>query len=395
MPRNNRFQHQQYQCDPRTSDVQLLQPRTPPAVPLEDYRRRMQAVGDAYRRADVRAIYLVHGTFVGADALGIIREIARVSRTAGARLRRLQKQLADSITDDAGNYTVEFAEEFASRINVGGGRQIPVRLFSWSSENLHIGRADGAVHLIDELASREELRGGRVLLWGHSHGGNVFALVTNLLQADAATQHRFFHAARSYFRWPLAGKVDLPVWTRVRELLARHDNPLAELALDMVTFGTPVRYGWEVNGRANLLHLVNHRPIPGKPVGRAVFPPEIDDLLSARYGDYVQQLGIAGTNFTPAAWSWRAWLAEVRLGRLLQAGIRKRDLLTRLKAGIRAHEDGTTLLVDYGPAEGHVGQHYVGHAIYTRLEWLLFHAEEVARRFYQLTASTSPEDLEQ
>ena len=45
-------------------------------------------------------------------------------------------------------------------------------------------------------------------------------------------------------------------------------------------------------------------------------------------------------------------------------------------------EEGTSLLVDYGPAQGHIAQHFAGHAVYTRPEWMLFHAEEVTRRFY-------------
>jgi len=34
----------------------------------------MQAVGQALRAADVRTIYLVHGSFVGPDALGLFRK---------------------------------------------------------------------------------------------------------------------------------------------------------------------------------------------------------------------------------------------------------------------------------------------------------------------------------
>lgn len=71
----------------------------------------MQAVGRAYRAAEVRAIYLIHGSFVGADAFGLFREVARVSSAAAKPLRRLQKQLLDALTQDAGNYTVEFAKE--------------------------------------------------------------------------------------------------------------------------------------------------------------------------------------------------------------------------------------------------------------------------------------------
>ncbi|MBP90639.1 MAG: hypothetical protein CMJ64_28670 [Planctomycetaceae bacterium] len=349
----------------------------------------MAAVGEAFRQADVRAIYLLHGTFVGADAFGLLREVARVSQKAAEPLKRLQKQLLDAIAKDAGNFTREYADTFADAINTGLEAVIPVRLFHWSSENHHIGRCDGAVRLADELASHEELRGGRALFWGHSHGGNVLALLTNLIGADHSALDRFFRAARSYYRWPVAGKVDMPAWPRVQELLKCERHMLQDIQYDYVTLGTPIRYGWNVGDETKLLHFVNHKPIEDLPTDRAAFPPDWDDLLHARYGDYIQQLAIAGTNFTPAAWAWRAWLADIRLDRLLQAGVRKRDLLERLRAGIRAHDEGQTLLVDYGPSEGHIGQHLAGHAVYTRLDWLLFHAEQVAASFYANETATS------
>ena len=46
---------------------------------------------------------------------------------------------------------------------------------------------------------------GRVLLWGHSHAGNVLALVSNLLRADAAGVDRFFAAAAPFYRGRRAG----------------------------------------------------------------------------------------------------------------------------------------------------------------------------------------------
>ena len=97
----------------------------------------------------------------------------------------------------------------------------------------------------------------------------------------------------------------------------------------------------------------------------------------------MQQLGIAGTDAPPPIWAWRAWRAERRLARLLQPGILVRHTLVRLKLGVRLHDAGMNLLVDYGLPEGHVGQHLAGHAVYTRLAWLPFHFEEIARRFYQ------------
>jgi len=105
-------------------------------------------------------------------------------------------------------------------------------------------------------------------------------------------------------------------------------------------------------------------------------------VLTAADGDYVQQLGIAGTNVMPSPFAWRSWLADRRLNRLLQANLRRLELGKWFEAGTRVPAEGTTLLVDYGPGEGNIGRHLGGHAVYTCPEWLLFHAEEVARCFY-------------
>jgi len=347
----------------------------------------MSRVGAALQRANVRAIYLIHGTFVGVDAFGLIREVARVSNTAAEPLRRLEKYASNTITGDAGNFTPSYADEFARALRQENGGSIPVRLFTWSSENHHIGRADGTVRLADELASHAEFRDGRVLLWGHSHGGNVLALLTNLLANDRRTNARFFRAARPYYRWPYWGRVDMPVWRRVRRLLGHSDRPLSRVRVDVVTMGTPVRYGWDQGGCQKLLHFLHHRPRPGLTPHQAALPSTVEEVLNSSGGDYIQQLGIAGTNFAPPFWAWRDWLADVRLGRILQSGLPKQDLFGRLKQGVRAHDEGENLLVDYGPVKGHIGQHLFGHAVYTRTNWLLFHAEEVASRFYGMVAN--------
>ena len=70
----------------------------------------------------------------------------------------------------------------------------------------------------------------------------------------------------------------------------------------------------------------------------------------------------------------------MRLARLLQPGLRRRDLLSRLKTGQRVPDEGETLLVEY--PDSPAARQLAGHAIYTRLTWLPFHAAEVARRFY-------------
>jgi hypothetical protein len=342
----------------------------------------MQDVGSTLRAAGVGAVYLVHGTFVGPDALGLIAELARLFPSAAKAVRGAIKRLVNQLVQDAGNYTEEYARLFESAINGPGTTKIPVRLFIWSSENHHIGRADGAVRLIDRLETDHVNHGRRILLWGHSHAGNVFALATNLLAGNRETIDRFFGAAEVYYRWPIFGFVDIPVWRSVRELLSqppiRHERPL----LDVVTFGTPVRYGWDTAGYSRLLHFINHRPAEGLPEYLAPFPPTLDDVINAAGGDYVQQLGIAGTNVMPSLFAWRAWLADRRLNGLLQADTANADLVERFKAGAIVPEEGTTLLVDYGPPDGTIATHHAGHAVYTGTKWLLFHAEEVARQLY-------------
>jgi len=342
----------------------------------------------------VAAIYLVHGTFVGGDGLGFLREIARVWPAAGDVLRRLQKQTLDNITRDTGNFTPEFARQLQDAIQGNSADAIPVRLFHWSSENHHIGRADGAVRLLVELAEQIQptspghppslSAGDRIMIWGHSHGGNVLALLTNLLANDADTNDRFFRAARSYYCWPGTHRIDMPAWSRAMEVLSDLNHPLRTVQLDLVTMGTPVRYGWDTQGCATLLHFINHRCRPALPDHVASFPPLTEDILQATGGDLIQQCAIAGTNFAPSGWAWRARQADRRLALLLQPTMRKRDLLQRLRMGCRVHADGTNLLVDYKAGEGNIAEHVAGHAVYTRIPWIPFHLEAIARHAFGL-----------
>jgi hypothetical protein len=328
----------------------------------------MRAVGDALRAARVAAIYLVHGTFIGPDGLGLLAELSRVSPAMADAVRGVSKRVLDAIAGDAGNFTREYAAQFEELLNPHGTDRIPVRLFHWSSENNHLGRADGAVRLLDHLIQRQFPAGSRVLVWGHSHGGNVLALVTNLLGSELASRRAFFDRARLFFRCPLLRRIDLPEWARVQVALGADRPALADITLDVTTFGTPVRYGWDANGYGQLLHFVNHRPVAGKPEYQAPFPPTTADAL----------------HLAPPLGNWRAWWADRRLGRLLQAGCRSRELLTRWRLGVRVHDEGTNLLVDYGIRGESVVNHIFGHAVYTRREWLPYHAEETARRLYGL-----------
>jgi hypothetical protein len=382
MPTATQFWHQQYRSTAPTSPHHLLAPRAALADPADDGRRWTE-VARAYRAAGVSSIYLVQGGLPAADAAQLLGALARAFPLAAGALGRLRGELSRSASEQAPSYTGSFARGFERAINSAGGARIPVRLLEWSSENNHLGRADAAVRLVAQLASTDLERGGRVLLWAHGHAGNVLALLTQLLARDPQTADAFFSAAEVYYRWPLLGWIDIPLWRRVRGLLSEHSAAFANLPLDLVTFGTPVLYGWNHAGYRRLLHVVYHRPAAGLPVYQAPFPPAPERISKAADGDYVQQFGIAGTGVPPTPFAWRARLADRRLGRLLEAGLSADTSVERFRAGTRVAESGTTLLVDYGATRGTLADHRGGHAVYAQPEWLLFHAEETARRFYQ------------
>jgi hypothetical protein len=220
------------------------------------------------------------------------------------------------------------------------------------------------------------------MLWSHSHGGNALALLTNLLAADEPTRQEFFEAAGAFHNRSRPHRTHFPVWHRVEQILADPAHPLRGLALDVITFGTPVRYGWDTGGFNNLLHIINHRPHPKKPEHVAPYPPRFGKLLLGAEGDFIQHIGIAGTNLPPIPIAWRTFLADRRLGKLFQRDLAREWLRTRLRRGVRIHHEGTTLLMDYADPARSPHRHLFGHAPYTRSRWMALHCELIAEHFY-------------
>jgi hypothetical protein len=368
-------------------------------------------------QANVAAVYLIHGTFCGNDVLGVLTELARVAPQFSEQLRRLVKSSFDAVLGETGNFSHGFTQRMERSLSAGAGRTIPVRRFNWASPNTHVARADGAVRLIDELAgvaaqkdfpapSPSEGRAGeggapgtsdplapasppRILIWAHSHGGNVLALATNLLGGDAETRRAFFDAARPFFQTS-GGRVDFPVWQRVEQLLDEPAHPVRNVALDLVTMGTPIRYGWETNGYAKLLHIAAHRPAHPHRDWHAPRYARLLRALAALDGDFVHQIGIAGSGFPVLPVFWRTHVANRSLKRLLARGV-PWFLFKNMAAGDRTHDEGHTDLVDYDDPSWTPLGHLFGHAYYTRSRWLPLHAELVAASFYSgVTAPASP-----
>lgn len=376
--RDTPFLHQSYTTANPAVPYRYLPAASGPAIGSAEFRLRMRSVGDALRASRVGAVYLVHSAFAAHDSSNILWSLARNRGCEMKSLARVAARLIDVDVRDAGNYTPRYAELLETAL----GGQVPVRLVSWSSENHHLGRADAAIRLLDELAALELPAGDRVAFWGHGHAGNVFAIMSQLLSAEAAALEQFFAAAAVFYRWPLIGAVDIPVWQRVRQLLTRQPQRLLMRPCDFVTFGTPIRYGWRLRESDGLLHFIHHRPSGRRPHYLAVFPSRPEEVEQAAGGDYVQQLGIAGTDSPPSPLMLRSWLANRRLQRLLAPDDREDHLAERLAAGVRVPDCGSTLLIDYGRASGSPAEHLAGHAVYTRPEWLLFQAEQIAAHLF-------------
>jgi hypothetical protein len=316
------------------------------------------------RDAGVRLVVFSHGSFVGDDPLALARlveealpglpELGALART----IRDVTRAGVSRLLGDLSNYTADYVATFARATG------IEAMEFVWSGENHHAARVHGAARLARAIA----LHGGgtvrpgdRVLLVGHSHGGQLFAVLSQLV-------------ARS------RGHEDLVAAARARGedvgALEDHLVLLRTLSLDVATFGTPLRYGWGRGLRLRLLHVVNHR-------GAAKRAPSLRGLLVTEHGDYVHQLGVHGSDF-PAP-TERERSLNARLDRVLGKGRDLRTWLRHLAQGARVPPQGQTVLVDYGD-DARVAPNFLatglGHAAYTRREAMLFHAQLVATHFY-------------
>jgi hypothetical protein len=330
------------------------------------------------RQGGVTRIILVHGTFAGNDIVGLVRQVARFSPSLAGKMNELGKRWFDELAGEVGNYTANFADCLSSLINPPSLPPIPVTRFEWSGENHHLGRAGGVMSLVESQTSK---RGGeRVLVLAHSHGGNVLAMLSHLVGSSQRDQTAFFNGTRLHYRNPLTGEIDLPKWAHARQRLA--DATQHTPRIDVATFGTPLRYRWNTDVCANLLHFVQHRPLDQQHPEVAMLPTSIQQVMDAAGGDYVQQLGIAGTDFVTVGFAWREWIVERRMRRMFEPRVRRRDLIKNLMRGHRVSADGTTLLVDYADTAEGWQRKLFGHGVYTCHQWLPFHLREITERFY-------------
>ena len=365
MPIKNQFHHQRYHAERPAAPWRLLKAPLPAQPGSDSFSESLSRFSEAVT-AEVDAIWFVHGTFVGNDALGWFGQLERLIPATGPMLKQFGKKLTDLLAGDSGN----FSPDFLKLIDV----PIPSRRFVWSGENTHSGRSKAAIELLDELLQRFPDE-SRVLLWGHSHAGNVAALITNLIGSDAFAVEQFLDLVE-----PLFPKRDDRSGALSRIRSAVKSGRLAELKIDVVNFGTPVCYGWDTTGYRNLLHVVNHLPQFGQSQW-VCSPTEAGKQLRAGpQGDLVQALAITGSNFLPWLLNQQSRDCETKLEQFLAPDFSRRDWWARAKLGMRVAEEGQTVLVEYDNFDNHASE-TLGHSVYTRTQWLSFHLDLVAEMY--------------
>lgn len=378
-------------------------------------------LGTALSRAGVRAIVFMHGSLHGTDVFGMQRldEVGGLKRGYSRGVSGLDallatmreggngipalpgglkpplpnddatKKLLDDQLGDAGNFTdasVALYQKALNKTNLAS--PIMCTRFLWSSEHHHLGRAIAAVRLLDLLQTLCESRtlgkGDRILIQAHGQAGLVLALASNLLCPSPITgRSKFLSILKSYAGQ--TNQTDLAARAAQLEPLLSAGSVPKGVVLDMVTMGTPVRYGWDPSGIGQLLHIVNHRNLrtDGKTwLAKMELPQITMEMPIAWGGDYVQELAVAGSDAVPTTEAAKA--ANKALWELVEPYDGFERWLECARRAVRFPSDGRCLLVDYKDCTGstNVREHYYGHAAYTRLNAMLFNTTEILRSLY-------------
>ncbi|TKS60063.1 MAG: hypothetical protein EWM72_01651 [Nitrospira sp.] len=420
MPHENNFQHDELSRKSpgeRLATAELTSGVQPESPAWFDATAQC---GTTLAQAGVRAIVLLHGSIHGTDVFGMQRldeagglkrgysrgvsgvdALLTAMREGGNGIPSLPggltlplandeatKKIIDEQVGDAGNFTDAAVGSFQKTINKSLAKPIACIRYLWSSEHHHLGRAMAAVRLLAELRticdSQSLGKGDRIMVEAHGQGGLVLALASNLLCPSPITgRPKLLGILASYAEQN--GKADLAAAIRhIEPLLAAH-SLLNGASLDVVTMGTPVRYGWDLSGMGKLLHVVNHRNLRTDDktwLAKMELPQITMEMPIAWGGDYVQELAVAGSDAMPKTETAKA--ANKALWEIVEPYDGFERWLECARRAVRFPSEGRCLLVDYKDCtnSANIREHYYGHAAYTRTNAMLFNTTEIVRCLY-------------
>ena len=183
------FPHHTLSGDSGNGDYELVSSQV--ARPFSDPQSTdVTTVPTQLRLAGVVEIKLIHGTFVGNDAVGLIRALSGVAPRFSSGMLDLSKRWTDQLAGEVGNFNDPYAALLSQLVNAEAQTQIRVSRSLWSGENHHLGRALAAISLLNEVLARPWKQGDRLLLMAHSHGGNVLAMMSRLMGSSDSGQSR-------------------------------------------------------------------------------------------------------------------------------------------------------------------------------------------------------------
>lgn len=318
------------------------------------FKMEMGQTKKVFENHQIQSIFLVHGTFVGDDPFGVLKILENTMGNRAAHLRKgyrifFEKNKA-KIYGDMGNFTTEYLGDCLA----GMGKSFKGRLFSWSSGNHHLARVLGTLDLVKSLEAQIcETNQKGIILLGHSHGGNLFALLSQFTNNLTLT------------------KQIIDTVTNEQNEFKDYDylNALKKISqhkLFFVTFGTPVRYQWSLRKNTKALHIINHRV--------KNFPESsLKDIIKTTSGDYIQLLGTSSVDIRGGT----TQLREINhvLGEMLESHQSALSIKEVLKEGKRHHNQGDTILMDYQDNSSipNFAASRLGHSIYTRSDLMLCH----------------------
>lgn len=328
----------------------------------QGWREAMRHVGLRLNRHHVSQLFFVHGTFAGDDPFGVVPAMQRIfpklETSFAENIQGKIKRRFDHLQRDSGNYLHDYVQLFKEATQCDAECQ----LFVWSSGNHHAARLKGAILLFRRLYQNlPDIPASTVLLWGHSHAGQVFALLSHLLQLSPLGERL----------WELL--LDSG-WAEASD--RQHVQRLQKFNYDFMTFGAPLRYPWRLSQKVRLLSVVNHRGsnhLAAQPFG----------FWKTQAGDYIQQWGIHGSD-SPASFGLERRLNR-ELDKVLGLGIDPRGWLENVAKGMRVSEYGVTYLIDYKDQSRLMPNGLTsifGHGVYTRFEHMLFNAQLCCDVFY-------------
>jgi hypothetical protein len=420
MPVENNFQHDELSRKSPGARLATAELTTGPTPESPGWTEAMAEHGARLGQAGVKAVLFVHGSIHGTDLFGIQRldHVGGLKRGYSRGVSGLDALLAamrpesngipplpndltppfrddtptrqklDLQVKDAGNFTEADVNLYANAVNRSAPGSVSCQRLLWASEHHHLGRAIAAVRLLDSLqhlAIGQRLTSGhRVLIQAHGQAGLVLALASNFLCPNPITGRPILLRILTDYA-AQAGLADLAAMIpRIRSHL-ESGSMLNGAVADVVTFGTPVRYGWDPSGLGGLLHVVNHRNLrtDGKGwLSKMELPQITMEMPIAWGGDYVQELAVAGSDALPS--TELAAAANKAIWELVEPYDGFERWLECARRAVRFPSEGRCLLIDYKDSTGSTNprDHYYGHAAYTRRNAMLFNTAQIVELLY-------------